>query len=231
MSAVTAESPVRLRADWDRPAAALVAAVSRVPASVVGDVLGRLTVMDGGIRRIAGEGIVAGPAVTVLTRAGDNLAIFHALDLARAGDVLVVAGRADESRALLGDLIGELLVARGIAGVIVDGAVRDVDALAELGLSVFARGVSPAGPFKNGPGVVGCPVACGGVVVQPGDLVVGDGDGVAVVAQDSLDACLEAAEAKLARESDLRRRIRDGADVVDELLNIGVQTGPTKEQA
>jgi regulator of RNase E activity RraA len=231
MSAVIAERLVRLRADWARPAAALVDAASRVPASVVGDVLGRLTVMDSGIRRIAGVGVVAGPALTVLTRAGDNLAIFRALELARAGDVLVVAGGADENRALLGDLIGELLVAREIAGVIVDGAVRDVDALAELGLSVFARGVSPAGPFKNGPGVVGCPVACGGVVVQPGDVVVGDADGVTVVAQDDLAACLEAAEAKLASESDLRRRIRNGADVVDELLNIGVPTSTTKEQA
>ena len=214
---------------WSRPGPEVVAAFDGLPAAAVGDVLDRLPVMDAGIRHLAGPTGLVGPALTVQTRPGDNLAIFRALQAARPGDVLVVAGGGDRNRALLGDLIGELLVAHGVTGVVIDGAVRDVATLDEMGLTVFARAVSPAGPFKNGPGRVGTAIACGGVVVGPGDLVVADGDGVVVAPAATLPVTLEAAWAKLRGEADLRRDIVAGRPVLDRLLNI--TTNPSRDPA
>lgn len=205
--------------DRPRPARALADRLGAFSASVIGDVLQRLPVMDSAMVRVAGHGPLAGPALTVLTRAGDNLAIYHALEVAQPGDVLVVSGRADISRALMGDLLGELMVAVGVVGAVIDGAVRDVEGLAELGLVVYARAVTPAGPFKFGPGTVDVPIACGGVVVHPGDFVVGDQDGLAVVRPNELEPVLEAAGKKVVDEGQMRDRIAAGARSYHELFN------------
>ena len=139
----------------------------------------RLLVLDGGIRPFTSSTRLVGTALPILTRAGDNLAIHRALDDAQPGDILVINGQGDLSRALIGDLIGEIMVDKGVLGAIIDGAIRDAETLAAQGLVVFARGATPAGPFKNGPGVIGAPVAVGGVVVSAGDIIVADADGVA----------------------------------------------------
>jgi regulator of RNase E activity RraA len=140
-------------------------------------------------------------------RSGDNLAIHRALDEARPGDVLVVNGHGDMTRALIGDLIGEIMVNAGVVGAVVDGAVRDVQALSELGLAVYARAVTPAGPFKDGPGTIGAPVAVGGVVVAAGDVLVGDSDGVVVVPRHRVMEVVEAVDGIGEKEEALRQRI------------------------
>jgi len=154
---------------------------------------------------------VAGRAYTVLTRAGDNLYIHEAMKQIEPGQVMVVDGGGDESRALMGDLIGARAQAQGIAGFIIDGAVRDAPALRELGLPVFARTVTPAGPYKFGPGHLEVPVSIGGVVVRPGDIVIGDEDGVVVVPIEIADAVAERARAVF--EGEIAKRAMIGAAV------------------
>jgi RraA family protein len=192
---------------WPRVDRDLLDRFAKAAAASVGDVFDRLLVMDGGIRPFTAKTRLVGTALPILTRAGDNLAIHRALDDAQPGDVLVVNGQGDLSRALIGDLIGEIMVSRGVLGAVIDGAVRDAETLAAQGLVVFARAATPAGPFKYGPGVIGSPVAVGGVVVSPGDVIVADADGVVLVprpraawAADRLDEVIE-------REEALRRRI------------------------
>jgi regulator of RNase E activity RraA len=192
---------------WPRVDRALLDRFAKVPAATVGDVFDRLLVMDGGIRPVTPATRMIGNALPILTRAGDNLAVHRALDDARPGDVLVINGQGDRSRALIGDLVGEIMVSRGVVGAVIDGAARDAEALAAQGLVVFARATTPAGPFKNGPGVVGCPVAVGGAVVSPGDLVVADADGIALVPYDRAAWAAEQVVQVIEREEELRRRI------------------------
>lgn len=176
---------------------------ARVPAANVGDAQERWGVASG-LRPIWPGATLSGPAFTVWTRPGDNLYIHKAMDEAKPGDVIVVNGGGDESRALIGDIMGRRAKRLGIAGFVIDGAVRDADALAECGLPVFARAVTPAGPYKFGPGRIQQPVAISGVVVAPGDIIVGDADGVVVVRADEARAVLVAAEQIEANERDKR---------------------------
>jgi regulator of RNase E activity RraA len=135
-------------------------------------------------------------------RPGDNLMIHKALTLAGPGDVIVVDGSGDVSHALLGGLMRLAALARGVAGVVVDGAIRDSAEWAEGELPVFARGVSHRGPTKDGPGEINVPIACAGLSVGPGDLVLGDADGIVAASPDRLRELLEAARKKLAEESE-----------------------------
>ncbi|MBN9410657.1 MAG: RraA family protein [Burkholderiales bacterium] len=143
---------------------------------------------------------LAGPALTVHVPAGDNLAIHAALSRARPGDVLVIDGQAHLERALMGGIMSTQAKAAGVAGVVIDGAMRDVAELPAIGLPAFACGVHPAGPHKAGPGRVGHPVHCAGVEVRPGDWIFGDDDGVVVVPAARREQIVAAAGAKLARE-------------------------------
>lgn len=199
-----------IRTGWPRPPRELIAALSAFPVAVLADSLQRMTVMDAGIVRMAGAGILAGAILPVHTRGGDNLAIHRALDDAQPGDVLVISGQGDVNRALIGDLIGEIMVLQGVSGAVVDGAVRDVEALGEQGLAIYARQVTPAGPFKHGPGQIGHPAAVGGQAVNPGDIVVGDGDGIVVIPAARAESVLRQAAKVLEAEATLRDRIRTG---------------------
>ncbi len=193
---------------WQRPSQEWLDNYRGVPAAIVGDVLDRMTAMDGGIRPMATPAAMVGFALPVGVRSGDNLAIHRAMDEAQPHDVLVVNGHGDITRALLGDLLGEIVTAAGAVGAVVDGAVRDAEVLQEQGLTVYARAATPAGPFKNGPGSVGLPVAVGGIVVEAGDLVIGDGDGVTIVPQRKIESTYERVAAQLAMEDELRTTIR-----------------------
>ena len=181
-----------------------------VPVASVGDAQERLWVLDGGIKPVWAGAACAGPALPVYTRAGDNLAVHRALEIAQAGDVLVVNGQGDTTRALLGALMAARARQLGLAGVVVDGAVRDLDEIADVGLPVFARASTPAGPYKNGPAEIGLPVACGGVVCSPGDIVCGDGDGVAVVPRSRAKQVADAVAGVLRKEEEMLRRWADG---------------------
>ena len=178
-----------------------------LPAANVSDAMERLGVLDSRIRAAWPGAAVVGPAFTVWTRAGDNKVLHEALSQAQPGDVIVINGAGDESRALLGELIGARAKMNGIAGFVVDGAVRDVDLLMEMGMPVFARAVTPAGPYKNGPGYLGRTIAVGTVAVAPGDIVVADADGVAIVPLAEAEAVATAAELIFANETDRRASI------------------------
>jgi regulator of RNase E activity RraA len=183
------------------PDPALVEALRGIPAAIVSDCLGR-TVGAVGLEPFHGDGSLAlcGVALTVRVRPGDNLMIHKALTLAQPGDVIVVDGSGDVSHALVGGLMRLAALARGVAGFVIDGAIRDVAEWAEGELPVFARGHSHRGPSKDGPGEINVPIACAGLAVAPGDVVVGDADGVVAVAPSRIPQLLEDARAKLAEE-------------------------------
>ncbi len=183
----------------------LLRAYADVPVANIGDALGRTNVLAGRIRATWPGARVVGRALPVFCSRGENPGINLALDRARPGDVLVVDGQADADRALMGELIAERALSLGVRGMVIDGAVRDVDVLQEMGFPVWAVGFSPAGPFKNGPGWAGRPVSAGGVVVNPGDLVAADGDGVVVVPAADAERVLVEAQRIQAHEE--RRRV------------------------
>jgi regulator of RNase E activity RraA len=204
---VPTDNVMVIESTWSRPRE-IVDAFLQYPAANVGDAMDRFGLMHSSIAARTPGAHCVGPALTVHTREGDNLAVHRALDDAVPGDVLVVNGFGDLTRAVFGDLLAEVCLARGVAGVVIDGAVRDVAAIGDLGLPLWARAVTPAGPTKTGPGRIGGRVACGGVVVEPGDLVVADTDGVAVVPQHACRDVLGRLEQIEATESAFRERVR-----------------------
>lgn len=184
--------------------ASRIEALGRFAVAVVADAMERLGVAEG-IHPVWRGARMCGTARTVWTRSGDNKLVHQALDQAEAGEVLVVNGGGDTTRALVGELMARRGQARGLAGFVIDGAVRDREGIEELGFPVYARGVSPAGPYKNGPGHLDRPVAIGGVCVLPGDFLLGDDDGVVVVPAGEVDAVCARAEEIVAREEEKRR--------------------------
>lgn len=159
----------------------LIADCAGLAVANIGDARDRMGMLDGGIHSLWKGARLAGRARTVEVRSGDNQAVHRAVAAARPGDVLVINGQGDTTRALIGELIAERAKARGVVGMVIDGAARDVVELERIGFGVWARGLSPAGPYKHGPGRTDVPVAVGGVVACPGDLVVADDDGVIIV--------------------------------------------------
>ncbi|WP_423918987.1 RraA family protein [Frigoribacterium sp. 2-23] len=155
-------------------------AAGELPVATLSDAMDRFGVVDG-VRPLWRGAVVSGPAFTVWTRPGDNAGLHAAFERIRRGEVLIVNGGGDETRALIGELVAEKAKALDVAGIVLDGAARDVVELETLGVPVFARAVTPAGPWKTGPYRVGETIAVGGVAVSPGDWVIGDDDGVAVV--------------------------------------------------
>ncbi len=192
--------------DFDRVDPEIVQEAARFPSSILADVAGRRGALNGRIGPLAPTMGFAGPALTVEVRPGDNLMIHAALAVAKPGDVIVVDGKGDLSNALMGEIMCQQAAALGVAAVVIDGAVRDSVAIRELGLPVYAAGLNPNGPTKVAPGRLNHPVSVGGVTVRPGDLVVGDADGVTVVEREKAAAMLPLATRKLADET---RRIAD----------------------
>lgn len=180
------------------------------PTGYFADIQGRRGALDATIKPVFASGPVIGTAVTVKSVPDDNLAAYAALGVLKAGDVLVIATGGWTGSAVIGDLIVGFFKNAGIAAVVTDGAVRDVDGLEALGVPVFARGVTPNSPQKNGPGEIGGEVAIGGAVVRSGDLVVGDRDGIVVLPQGRLDGALEAVQAVKAKEAAIEESIAAG---------------------
>lgn len=195
-----------IRRDLERVAPDVVKKAAGFAASILADVAGRRGTMDGRIAPVAPSMRMAGPAFTIEVRPGDNLMIHTAMTMAKPGDVLVIDGKADRTCALMGSIMINACLKLGFAGVVIDAAVRDTEELRELGFPVYAVGANPNGPTKFVPGRINWPVSCGGVSVQPGDLVVGDADGVVVVERAKAPTLLEAAAKKVAEE---RTRIAD----------------------
>lgn len=178
------------------PDKTLIERLAQIPAANIADTMGRSCAMHPRIRLMSGfSGIFAGPALTVKARAGDNLFIHQALDMAEPGDVIVVSNEEDQRRSLMGEIMFTYAMnQRRLGGLVLDGPVRDVDALRAMSLPVYATGSTPGGPYKEGPGEINVPIACGGVSVNPGDIILGDLDGIIVIPQKDVQAVLEAAE-------------------------------------
>jgi 4-hydroxy-4-methyl-2-oxoglutarate aldolase len=192
--------------DIDRIDAGVVAEAAQYPSSILADVAGRRGALHGRIAPLAPSMRFAGPAITVEVRPGDNLMIHAAMAVAQPGDVIVVDGKGDLSSALMGEIMSQQCVALGVAAVVIDGAVRDSEAIRELGFPMFAAGLNPNGPTKFIPGRLNHPISIGGVTVNPGDLVVGDADGVTVIERAKAAALLPLAADKVAAET---KRIAD----------------------
>ncbi|MGO1591682.1 MAG: RraA family protein [Ancrocorticia sp.] len=178
--------------------------------SQVGDVQDRFGIIDGAISALDPSKRFVGRARTVLTAGGDNKIIHEIIPTLRPGDVLFVNGQGVTHRALMGELMSERCQNRGAAAIVIDGAIRDSQEIISLGVPMYARAVTPAGPYRNGPGRIDVPVAIGGVVVAPNDWVIGDGDGIAVIEASSIQVVLEKGEAKLKAEQDQMAGIRAG---------------------
>ena len=192
--------------DFERVDADVVAQAAGFASSILADVAGRRGALHGRIAPLAPSMRFAGPALTVEVRPGDNLMIHAALALARPGDVIVVDGKGDLSSALMGEIMSQQAVALGVVAVVIDGAVRDAEAIRALGLPMFAAGLNPNGPTKSVAGRLNHPVSVGGVTVRAGDLVVGDADGRTVVEREKAAALMPLAAEKVAAET---RRIAD----------------------
>jgi 4-hydroxy-4-methyl-2-oxoglutarate aldolase len=185
---------------FERVSAEQVARARRYQSAVLSDVGGRRGTMNSRVQALHPSMKVVGPAFTVEVRPGDNLMFHVALALAQPGDVIVVDGKGDDTCALFGELMAAQAEAAGLAGFVVDAASRDSDVLAGGTFPLFAAGRNPCGPTKGLPGKISIPIAVAGVSVHPGDLVVGDADGVVIVPREQVQAVLDAAEQKLALE-------------------------------
>jgi regulator of RNase E activity RraA len=195
----------------ERPDPSLVGHFRDLATAIISDVQGRQNTMDARVKPIYQPlPALCGPAVTVKARPGDNLIAFKAIEVAQPGDVIVVAGAFDTTLSVWGGIMSAMAKARGIAGLVTDGIVRDVAQTRAVGFPVLAIGLTPAGPTKEGTGELNTPISCGGVVVFPGDIVVGDEDGVVVVRRDQAAAVLERARARVELERSWLERIARG---------------------
>ena len=173
-----------------RSDAVLVEQFRGIASSNLADAMGRFHFMDPGIRARSGDEL-CGVAVTVNSRPGDNLMVHKAMSLAEPGDIIVVTTNGNTSNAVFGELMCTSALAAGLGGIVVDGAVRDVEAIAATGFPVYSRSVTPGACDKDGPGEINVPISCGNTVVMPGDIVVGDADGVAVIPREEAAGVLE----------------------------------------
>jgi regulator of RNase E activity RraA len=189
----------RVNSNWRRPDATLLAAFGEASPAQVADCMSRLGAMDAGMRPVWPNARVIGAALTAWCHAGDNLMIHKALSLAAPGDILVVNTQGAGNSGF-GELLATSALKSGVRAVIIDGTVRDAEALQAMGLPVYARGLCPNGCNKDGPGEVGAIIACGGVAVRPGDVVLADRDGVTVVPFEDAAAVALAAADQVARE-------------------------------
>jgi len=196
----------RVHACWPRPDAALLAAFGAASPAQIADCMSRLGAMDSGIHPIWPSPRILGPALTVWCHSGDNLMLHKALSLAQPGDIVVMNTQGNTGNSGFGELLATSAVKLEVRGVILDDTVRDAGAIEALGLPVYARGLCPNGCNKDGAGEVGAIIACGGVAVRPGDIVVADRDGVTVVPLADAAEVAALAAAQMERE---RKRLSE----------------------
>lgn len=192
----------------NRPDAKLVREFQGLPVANIADKMNRFFCMDQRIKPFNTKPLL-GTAFTVKARIGDNLMLHKALELAQPGDVIIVDAQGDIANAITGEIMMTQAAVNGLAGVVIDGAIRDSEAMLDLDMPVYAAGVQPKGPYKDGPGEINVPVSCGGVVVNPGDIIVGDQDGIVVISPADAPVVLEKAKAKLAKEQAIIQGIKD----------------------
>ncbi len=211
----------RIIKDFDRPDRELVEAFRGLPVANIDDGMNRTGAIDGAIRPMNKTPLL-GTAFTVRVPEGDNLMFHKAMDLAKPGDVIVIDAGGNTKRAIFGEIMTTYCQSRGIAGLIVDGAIRDADALENMNFPVYARAKTPNGPYKNGPGEINVPVNIGGRIVCPGDIILGDYDGVIVIKPENAKELAEKAKAVEVKEAKIMETMqKDGSysrPWVDELI-------------
>ncbi|MFN7086982.1 MAG: RraA family protein [Burkholderiales bacterium] len=193
-----------------RPPQSLLKELGKIVTAHLSDSMNRLHAVAAEIRPYHKRGKLVGPALTVKVPPGDNLMVHKAIDIARAGDVIVVDAGGITAQAIIGEIMSNLAASRGVAGMVIDGAIRDVGALGASTFPVYARGVTHRGPYKNGPGEINVPVVIGGLVINPGDIVVGDEDGLVVLAPDIAPGVARLAKEQAAKEAAMLKAIRQG---------------------
>jgi 4-hydroxy-4-methyl-2-oxoglutarate aldolase len=213
----------------DRAASATIDALATMGAATVHEAIGRRGFVGPHITPIQQGARIAGTAVTVLSHPGDNIMIHAAVEVCRPGDVLVVANTAPSTHGMFGDLLASSLMARGVRGLVIDAGVRDTADLRDMGFPVWSRYVSCQGAVKSTPGSVNVPIVLGDQVVQPGDVICADDDGVVVVARGEADWALERSTARIANEAATRARLEAGElgldfyGLRDKLVELGVE--------
>lgn len=199
----------RIYSKIDRPSPELVKSFAAIPVANIGDCMNRMSCIDAKIKPLNSTPLL-GSAFTVKTRPGDNLLLHKAIDMAAPGDIIVVDAQGETSNAITGELMILWMQRRGLAGLIVDGAVRDLGTIKEMDFPVYASGITPKGPYKDGPGEINVPVTCGGVVVNPGDILVGDEDGVIVISPQDAAELAEKALSTVVKEAGMMKDIKAG---------------------
>jgi 4-hydroxy-4-methyl-2-oxoglutarate aldolase len=212
-----------------RPAIEVVRSLGKGGVATVHEAQGRRGLMLPWMRPIYPAARVAGTAVTVLSQPGDNLMIHAAMEVCRPGDVLVVTTTSESTDGMFGELLGVSCQAHGVVGLIINAGVRDTAELAEMAFPVWAKAISAQGTVKSSAGSVNVPVVCAGVIVNPGDVIIGDADGVVVTPRESAGEIAKLADARLRKEEQTRARLRNGELGVDiyglraKLKELGVE--------
>jgi regulator of RNase E activity RraA len=188
---------------------ALLATLREIPTALLSDNMCGL-VGTVHLRAFHRAGRMAGTAITVRVRSGDNLVLHRALDHCRPGDVIVVEANGEVRQAVTGKIMARYLESIGVAGMVIDGAIRGADAIGERDFPVFARGATPRGPYKTGPGEINIPITVDGMVVAPGDIVVGDRDGLVAFPPEAASALIERARDQQRREEEGVRALLEG---------------------
>lgn len=195
------------------PPREILEALRGIATAHLSDNMHRLNAVAAEIRPYHNRSKLVGPALTVKVPPGDNLMVHKAIDMARPGEVIVVDAGGVLSHAIIGEIMSSLAESRGVAGMVIEGSIRDADALAKSAFPVFARGVTHRGPYKNGPGEINVPVVVGGTVVNPGDIVVGDDDGLVLLPPAAAAALIKVAKAYAQKEDEILKAIRSGAGI------------------
>jgi 4-hydroxy-4-methyl-2-oxoglutarate aldolase len=206
----TQDAALTINRNFERVEDDLIKKFKNIPTGNVCDAQGRVGAMDYRIKPVTQTTVFTGVALTVNSGPRDNLAAWAAIEEARAGDVIVISTGEYLGCSVLGDVYAGMAQNAGVAAIVTDGAVRDLPGIEEAGIPVFARGICPNSPWKNGPGSIGLPIAMGGSIVDAGDILVGDQDGVVVVSRNKADAVAENLKAVLAKEKEMDANVKAG---------------------
>lgn len=198
-----------------RPPRNIVDQLESLPSATVHEVLGKKGALDSRIKPIDKEMKICGPAMTVRCHVGDNLTLHYAISKAKEGDVLVVDAGGYEEEGLWGEITTMAALQRGINGLVIDGGVRDTERIVELGFPVFSRSVSIKGTVKETLGDINTSINCGGTLVNPGDAILGDRDGVVVIPKDKIDEVYEKGQNKEKKEKEIIEEIAKGKLTID----------------
>lgn len=190
-----------------------------VPVANASDSMNRMTAGGARLRPMHRQGVLSGVALTVKSRPGDNLMLHYAIDIAEPGDVIVVDAGGDLSNALIGEMMVAYAIKRGVAGIVINGAIRDAASIGAEDFPMFAAGITHRGPYKDGPGEINVPISIDGMVVEPGDLIIGDDDGLLCIPYDHVKDVYERAHAKHVAEQKQLEQIAKGENDRSWVLN------------